>query len=124
MPLYPPQDSFPYAPDSLSRLADGSLPSGLYAYAQDESGNIWVVPDRPHVHPKILGLGRSVMYAGDLKIERGELIDVTNLSGTFQCDDPPGLLAVAAQLRRQGLRLQASSVRFFPADGSAPLVLE
>jgi hypothetical protein len=123
MPLYSPLDSFPYSQDSKSVVADGTLLDGLYAYAQDSLGNVWTVPDQPHIHPKVLGWGASAMYAGDLSIQGGEVVDVTNLSGTFQCDDPAGLLAVADQLRRQGLRIRAGAVRLFPADGSPPIVL-
>jgi hypothetical protein len=123
MPLYSPQDPFPYSPDPLSRIADGALPDGLYAYEQDTNGNVWALPDQPHVHPKILGLGKSVLYAGDLHIQGGEVVDITNLSGTFQCDDPAGLVLVADQLGRQGMTIRAAAVRFFPADGSPPRVL-
>jgi hypothetical protein len=124
MHLYPPLDPYPYPQDALSRIADGTLPDGLHAYVRDASGSIWVLPDRPHVHPKILGGGIAATYAGDLNIQSGEVIDVTNLSGTFQCDDPAGLLDVAEQLRRQGLKIRAAAVRFFPADGSPPSVLQ
>jgi hypothetical protein len=123
MPLYPPRDPFPYLPDPLSRIADAKLPDGLYAYAQHTNGDIWTLPDQPHVHPKILGLGKSAVYAGDLNIQGGEVVDLTNLSGTFQCDDPAGLVMVADQLRRQGLTIRAAAVRFFPADGSPPRVI-
>jgi hypothetical protein len=123
MPLYPPLDPFPYPQDHQSRVADGTLADGLYAYVQDASGSIWVLPDQPHVHPKILGSAASAMYAGDLSIQGGEVVDVTNLSGTFQCDDPAGLLAVVDRLRQQGVTVRAGAVRFFPADGSPPSVL-
>ena len=123
MTLYRPLDRFPYPANPDSRLADGTLLDGLYAYVQDASGNVWVVADQPHIHPKILGLGQPAMYAGDLSIQGGEVIDVTDLSGTFQCDDPAGLLMVADQLIRLGLTIHARAVRFFPADGSPPCVL-
>jgi hypothetical protein len=123
MTLYPPLDLLPYPADPRSRIADGTLLDGLYAYVRDASGIVWVLPDQPHIHPKILGLAQPAMYAGDLSIQAGEVIDVTNLSGTFQCDDPAGLLAVADQLYRQGLRIRPTAVRFFPADGSPPRVL-
>jgi len=121
--LKPPLDPSPYQRDSRSRLADATLFDGLYAYVQDQQGQVWVVPDGPHIHPKVLGGGRSAMYAGDLCVSQGKIEDVTNLSGTFQFDDPVGLLTVADQLTRQGLTVQPRAVRFFPADGSAPQVL-
>jgi hypothetical protein len=48
----------------------------------------------------------------------------TQKSGTFQFDDEAGLKAVAAELRRQGLIVERGAVRFFPADGSRPVILE
>ena len=121
--LKPPLDPFPYPQDSRSYPADGSLLDGLYAYVQDEQGLHWILPDGPHVHPKVLGGGRSALYAGDLPIAGGKVIDLTNLSGTFQFDDPDGLLAAADQFERQGLSVCAGAVRFFPADGSPARLL-
>jgi hypothetical protein len=123
MPLYPPLDPFAYPADPRSQIANPALSDGLYAYVQDLNGRVWVLPDQPHIHPKILGLGQPAMYAGDLRIEGAEVVDVTNLSGTFQCDEPAGLLAVADQLVRHGLRIRPRATRFFPADGSPPWVL-
>lgn len=116
-------DSHPYAQDARSRHATGNLSDGLYAYVQSEQGIVFVVPDGPHVHPKILGGGQPALYAGDLSIRAGEVTDITNLSGTFQFDDPDGLLAAADQLTQQGLIIAVGAVRFFPADGSPPRVL-
>lgn len=65
MALYLPHDPFPYPQNPHSRIADGTLPDGLYAYVQDVSGNVWTLPDQPHVHPRVLGLGQSALYAGD-----------------------------------------------------------
>jgi hypothetical protein len=64
------------------------------------------------------------MYAGDMTIQGGKVVDLTNLSGTFQFDDEDGLREVAAELRRWGLVVEPGAVRFFPADGSRPIVLE
>jgi hypothetical protein len=52
------------------------------------------------------------------------VVDLTNLSGTFQFDDEDGLREVASAVRAQGLMVEAGAVRFFPPDGSAPVVLE
>ena len=82
------------------------------------------VADEPHIHPKILGGGRSALYAGDLTLHGGKVVDLTNLSGTFQFDDEQGLREVAAQLRGQGLLVEVGAVRFFPLDGSRPVILE
>jgi len=50
-------------------------------------------------------------------------VDLTNLSGTFQFDDEDGLRDVADELRRSVLTVERGAVRFFPADGSRPVVL-
>jgi hypothetical protein len=121
--LRPPLDPFPYPRDQRSRRADATLPDGLFAFVQDECGQVWVVPDGPHIHPKVLGGGQLAMYAGDMRVSQGRIEDVTNLSGTFQFDDPVELLAVADQLIRQGLTVRPGAVRLFPADGSPPQVL-
>jgi hypothetical protein len=119
-----PQDSTPYPKDPRSQPIDASIPDGGYAYVRDVNGTVHVVPDGPHVHPKILGGGQPAMYAGDMTIRGGRVVDLTNLSGTFQFDDEDGLREVAAELRRQGLQVDVGAVRFFPADGSAPVVLQ
>src|SRR5207249_1642229 len=107
--------SKPVAPDFFD---------GGYAYVQDVNGLVYGVPDGPHVHPIVLGGGQPALYAGDLTLRGGKVIDLTNLFGTFQFDDEHGLLQVAAQLRRQGLIVEAGAVRFFPSDGSPPVILE
>lgn len=75
------------------------------------------------MHPKVLGGGLPAMYAGDLTIRGGRVVDLTNLSGTFEFDDEAGLLEVAKELRTQGLIVETGAVRFFPPDGSRPIVL-
>ena len=76
------------------------------------------------MHPKVLGRASSALYAGDLTVRGNRVVDVTNLSGTFQFDDEDGLREVAAELRRLGLSVVVGAVRFFPTDGSLPVVLE
>ena len=119
-----PRDPTPYPRDSRSRPIDATIKDGGYAFVRDATGTMHVVPDGPHVHPSILGGGLPAMYAGDMTIRRGRVVDATNLSGTFQFDDEDGLREVAGELRQRGLKVEAGAVRFFPADGSTPSVLE
>jgi hypothetical protein len=119
-----PLDKTPYPKDPRSTPISGSTPDGGYVYVQDPSGIIHVVPDGPHLHPKVLGGGQPAAYAGDLTIQGGKVTDVTNLSGTFEFDSEEGLKAVAGQLRQQGLVVEVGAVRFFPPNGSRPVILE
>lgn len=101
-----------------------NLPDGGFVFVQDVQGTVFVLPDGPHLHPKVLGGGKPARYAGDLTIQSGKVSDVTNLSGTFQFDDEEGLKEIAEQIRRQGVEIEVGAVRFFPSDGSLPVILE
>src|SRR5207237_5955542 len=113
----------PYPKDPRSGPISDKTPDGGYAYVQATNGVIHVLPDGPHVHPLVLGGGQPASYAGDLTVQGGKIVDVTNLSGTFQFDDEEGLREVARQLQRQGLLVEPGAVRFFPADGTSPRIL-
>jgi hypothetical protein len=119
-----PLDKTRHPQDPRSAPLASGVPDGLYVYVQDVQGIVYVLPDGPHIHPKVLGNAQPALYAGDLTIENGKVTDLTNLSGTFQFADETGLCSVAAQIRNQGLTVQVGAVRFFPADGSPPLILE
>jgi hypothetical protein len=119
-----PRDTTPYPRDPRSTPIAPGIADGGYVYAQDSSGVVHVLPDGPHLHPKILGGGLPAAYAGDLTIRGGKVWDLTNLSGTFQFDEEAGLRAVARQIRQQGVDVEPGAVRFFPPDGSRPVVLE
>ena len=118
-----PIDQTPYPKDPQSEPISDKTSDGGFAYVQDTNGIIHVLPDGPHVHPLVLGGGQPASYAGDLTVQSGKIVDVTNLSGTFQFDDEDGLMEVASQLQRQGLVIEPGAVRFFPADGSSPRIL-
>jgi hypothetical protein len=119
-----PLDAFPYDRDERSRALTPDIEDGVYVYVQDVDGVIYVLPDGPHLHPKVLGKASPAIYAGDLRIEQGAITDATNLSGTFQFDDPDGLLALAAELETVGFVIRTGVVRFFPIDGSPPRILK
>jgi len=59
-----------------------------------------------------------------MTIRGGRVVDLTNLSGTFQFDDEAGLRDVAAELRTVGMTVDQGAVRLFPSDGSRPVVVE
>lgn len=118
-----PLDTKKYARDARSQPFRVGLDDGLYVYVQDKSGLIFVLPDGPHRHPKVLGNGEPALCAGDLTLLNGSITDFTNLSGTFQFDDPLALLAAADQLEAQGANFRKGAVRYFPMDGAKPQVL-
>ena len=119
-----PNDSTPYPRDPESKPIDFDIEDGCYVYVQDEHDLIHVLPDGPHLHPKVLGGGLPAKYAGDLTVSKTKIIDVTNLSGTFPFDDENGLRQVADKLRQLGFDVVVGAVRFFPIDGSRPRILE
>ncbi|MEZ6069319.1 MAG: hypothetical protein R3C10_03400 [Pirellulales bacterium] len=119
-----PLDSYPYQRDPRSRLIGIGLPDGPYVYVRDTAGFIHVVPDGPHLHPRVLGNAAPAWYAGDLTLAGDEVVDLTNLSGTFQFDDREGLLDVARVLAELGFEIRPNAVRFFPMDGSSPYILQ
>jgi hypothetical protein len=116
-------DPTPVPKDRRSRPLIVGITEGEFVYVQALDGVIWVLLDGPHRHPKVLGGGLPAMYAGDLTVSSGEIVDVTNLSGTFQLDDPAGLLSVAERLEDLGFIVVPGAVRFFPMDGGRPIVL-
>lgn len=118
-----PRDRRRVGRDPRSTPIHSGIPDGNYVYVQDDKRLIWVLPDGPHRHPRVLGGGSPARYAGDLVIENGRIKDVTNLSGTFQFDDPEGLIEIAQTLEELGFTVEIGAVRFFPQDGSLPRVL-
>lgn len=118
-----PLDRRRYSKEPRSTIADGGLPDGEYVFVQDVEQQVWVLPDGPHTHPRVLGNREPALYAETLcKVDRC-VTELTNLSGTFRCDDEEGLLAVADWLEDNGLELEPGSVRFFPFDGGRPFVV-
>ena len=74
-------------------------------------------------HPKVLGQALPALYAGTLKVLQNTIVELTNLSGTFRCDDDDGLIEVAEWLIQRGWILDEYAVRFFPFDGSRPYII-
>lgn len=101
-----------------------SIADGSYVFVRDLAGILRVLPDGPHLHPKVLGNGLPATYAGDLNIMNRTVKEVTNCSGTFQFDDRDGLRAVAQQLTELGFGVTDRAIRFFPSDGGPIEVLE
>jgi hypothetical protein len=118
-----PLDPYPYEQDERSSVLRADVASGSYVFVRDLQGILRVLPDGPHLHPKVMGHGLPATYAGDLNIIKGVITEVTNCSGTFQFDDRDGLRAIAQQLIDLGFVVQEGAIRFYPADGGPIEVL-
>src|SRR3954451_715621 len=97
MPLtaYPPRDQERYRRHERSVRFSASTAAGVYVYVQDCSGVVWVGPDGPHMHPRVLGGARAAVAAGELTVgENREVLSINNLSGTFQCAPDSLLVAI------------------------------
>ena len=118
-----PQDRRKYPRHPDSSLATTGLVDGEFVYVQDLNEEIWVLPDGPHRHPKVLGQALPVLYAGTLKVAGDTIVELTNLSRTFRCDDDEGLIEVAEWLLNRGWKLAGNAIRFFPFDGGRPYII-
>jgi hypothetical protein len=107
---YMPKDLERYMRHPNSVPFSPALEAGPYVFAQDIDGKVWATPDRRHPHPKILGRARPVVAAGELTVgEVGEILDINNLSGTFQCH-PDCLLTAIGGLLMQGAKIDDRAV--------------
>ncbi len=112
MPLtaYVPMDLRKYKKDAASVLFSPDIEPGQYVFVQDVAGRIWVLPDRPHGHPFVLGRAQPVVAAGELLVaEKGRVESINNYSGTFACQADCLLTAVGG-LIMQGARVRRSAI--------------
>lgn len=112
MPLtaYVPGDPNRYRRHEQSTSFSATLPAGAYVYVQDCAGVVWVAPDGPHMHPRVLGGARPVVSAGELILgENGEVLSINNLSGTFECA-PDCLLLAVGGIIVQGGKIVSSAI--------------
>ena len=110
-----------YAPGDLERYRrhEQSVPfstiivAGVYVYVQDCAGIVWVGPDGPHMHPRVLGGARPATAAGELTLAaNGEVLLINNLSGTFRCHPDSLLLAVGGIIAQGGRCLADAITRY------------
>ena len=115
MPLtaYVPLDPKRFQRDNRSVRFSAQLPAGAYVYVQDCGGVVWVLPDYPHQHPKVLGGRRPAVAAGELTAGgNGEVLSINNLSGTYQCAEDSLLTAVGG-LVKQGATISADAITIY-----------
>jgi hypothetical protein len=112
MPLaaYMPQDTTRYRRHPDSRRFSPDLDPGVYVYVQACDGIVWVLPEGPHLHPRVLGRTRPAVAAGELTVEaNGRVVLINNLSGTFRCR-PVSLFTAVGGLVAQGAVIDASAI--------------
>ncbi|WP_029247622.1 hypothetical protein [Schlesneria paludicola] len=86
---------------------------GEYVYVQDANGIVHAVPQAAHAHPTVLGEGAPAAAAGEIIIDaNGVVIEINNLSGTFQHDGSV-LKGVKEALELQGLKVAPGAIRPF-----------
>lgn len=62
------------------------------------------------MHPRVLGGARPVVAAGELTLgEKGEVLAINNLSGTFHCT-PDSLLLAVGGIICQGGKIVADAI--------------
>ena len=88
-----------------SRRFTNDLPAGDYVFVQDVFGVVHVLRQEQqlgHAHHVVLGRARSAVCAGELILgDGGVILEINNLSGTFQCA-PDSLFTAIGGLVRQG----------------------
>jgi hypothetical protein len=112
MPLtaYAARDLIRYRRHEQSAPFAATMPAGVYVYVQDCAGVVWVAPDGPHMHPRVLGGARPAVAAGELTLgEGGEVLSINDLSGTFRCA-PDCLLVAAGGIIIQGGTIAAAAI--------------
>jgi len=88
-----------------SRRFSPDMAAADYVFVQDVFGEVHVLrqDQQPgHAHHVVLGRARSAVSAGELILgEGGVLLEINNISGTFQCA-ADSLFAAIGGLVRQG----------------------
>ena len=88
-----------------SRRFSRDLPAGDYVFVQDIFGVVHVLRQEQqpgHAHHVVFGRARPAVSAGELIFgEGGVILEINNISGTFQCA-PDSLFAALGGLVRQG----------------------
>jgi hypothetical protein len=110
-PQHPDAGVYPQSP--LSKPANPLIEPGEYVFVQDADGIVHVVPNSPHMHPRVLGGGQPAAAAGEIVVDaNGVVTELNNISGTFQ--HSPGVLnAVKEALERAGIPVDPNAIRPF-----------
>jgi hypothetical protein len=110
-PQHPDVPSYPQSP--ISKPLTPGLKPGEYIYVQDANGVVYGIPQAAHGHPTVLGGGKPSAAAGEIIIgANGVVIEINNISGTFQ-HDAAVLDAVKRALEAAGFTVATNAIRPF-----------
>jgi hypothetical protein len=102
-----------------SRRFSPSLPPGDYVSVQDVFGEVHVLRQEHqpgHAHHVVLGRGRPAVSAGEVVIgSDGLVLEINNISGTFQCHADCVLTAVGGLVRQGALFTRDTRIIEFPS---------
>src|SRR5438132_1468762 len=116
LPTRKPRDRFRYPRHPDTRPCTLSLEPGEYVYVQDADGVVWVAPNAPHQHPRVLGDAQPAAAAGELILDDGrKVVEVNNLSGTFRCG-PETLGPVVDALRALGFEVPEDAIKRYAKE--------
>jgi hypothetical protein len=100
-----------------SRRFSPDLPAGDYVFVQDVFGEVYVLRQdlQPgHAHHVVLGRGRPAVSAGELILGAGGVVlEINNLSGTFQCPADCLLTAIGGLIRQRATFNSDTLIREF-----------
>lgn len=100
-----------------SRRLSRDLPPGEYVFVQDVFGVVYVLrqDQQPgHAHHVVLGRARPAASAGELIVgDGGVILEINNISGTFQCAPDSLLTAIGGLVRQGGIFNNDTQIREF-----------
>lgn len=116
LPTRKPRDRHPYKRHPESRECSTAIEAGEYVYVQDEQGVVWVAPNGPHHHPRVLGAAKPAAAASELILDEGvKVVEVNNLSGTFRFG-PETLDPVVEALRQLGFEVPEDAIKRYAEE--------
>jgi hypothetical protein len=100
-----------------SRRFSADLPAGDYVFVQNIFGvvNVLRQDQQPgHAHHVVLGRARAAVSAGELMLgDGGVILEINNISGTFQCAADCLLAAIGGLVRQGAIFNSDTQVREF-----------
>lgn len=100
-----------------SRQFSSNVLPGDYVFAQDIFGVVHVLrqDQQPgHAHHVVLGRARAAVSAGELVVgDGGTILEINNISGTFQCPGASLFVAIGGLVRQGAIFNPETQIREF-----------